>query len=279
MPRALNPLPTGTQALLRHGAEAVAYHIPIAPPSDSESPYKSTIALPRRSAWTSGLHLHATHTEYLHLVSGAVFVELNGETKFFSALEGGEVDRSTGKLIRKGLVVEVPRFARHNWGRLDHHSASNRPLGQAGGRKWALPEDWADEAVVEEWTDPIDTGKPLFFWNLNRIITAPVPTAPPLSRKVIARRFLGGCWTDLQLFIVFWELDNWPIFLDLRKKLRLEKPHKLLTMLTDGVEVLITFLALFFARIVGSILGLRAVEKGRTPDALWEEYRKPPRSL
>jgi hypothetical protein len=276
--QALHPLPEGTHPLLRQGSEAVAYHIPVAPLVDDASPLKTTISLPRRSAWTSGLHFHASHTEYLRLVKGAIFVQIGGQTKLISALKGGEVDSSSGELLSEGLVVEVPRFARHNWGRLEHYNKLYRSGNQGISKQWSLPEDWDEEAVVEEWTDPIDVGKPLFFWNLNGIITAPSDSVLP-RRQRMARSFLGGLWIDLQLFVVFWELDNWPVFVDLRKQLSLRSSQGQLTAMTDAAEVVASFIALLFARIIGILLGLKAVSQQRTPDALWEAYKKSPRDL
>ena len=277
-PQALRPLPEGTRPLLRPGSEAVAYHIPVAPPADDAYPHKTTIALPRRSAWTSGLHFHASHIEYLRLVKGAIFVQLGGQTKLISTLKGGEVDLSSGELLREGLVVEVPRFARHNWGRLEHYNELHRSRNQDVSEQWSLPEDWDEEAVVEEWTDPIDAGKPLFFWNLNSIITAPSDRV--LSRRQqMARSLLGGLWIDLQLFVVFWELDNWPVFVDFRKQLNLGSSQRRLTAMTDAAEVVASFTVLLFGRIIGMFLGLKAVSQQRTPDALWEAYKKSPRDL
>ncbi|KAH6632958.1 hypothetical protein C7974DRAFT_433150 [Boeremia exigua] len=245
-------------------------------PSNDPSPLKTTIALPRHSAWTSGLHFHASHTEYLRLVKGAIFVKLNGTTKLISALAGGEIDKVNGQLVQEGLVVEVPRFVRHNWGRLEHYRKSTRAFGRGVQQHRNSPEDWTEEVVVEEWTDPSDIKKPLFFWNLNAIITAPGEASS--KRERLAKDILGEFWIDLQLFIVFWELDNWPVFFDLRN-LSYGYDQGVLPRLTDGAEIIVSFIVLFIARIVGFLLGLHAVEQRRTPDALWEAYRKPAHTL
>lgn len=269
-PRALEPVPTGTRAVLRPGHEAVAYHIPIFPSTHDRTLLKSTIALPRHSAWTSGLHFHASHTEYLRLVKGAIFVTLNGKTRLVSTLAGGEVD-ATGQLVQPGLTIEVPRYAFHNWGRLEYHNNSARSGRRA--QKDACPEDWTEEVVVEEWTDPSDIAKPLFFWNLNGIITAPGETLLP-KRQSVARAFLGPLWVDLQLFVVFWELDNWPVFNVLRNVSPASDSCLRNLRVLDAAEMLISFGALLIAKLLGMLLGLKAVEERRTPDALWEVYEK-----
>ncbi|KAF9700292.1 hypothetical protein EKO04_001653 [Ascochyta lentis] len=272
-PRALSPLPTGTRALLRSGPEAVAYHIPVSPPTFDAPPLKTTISLPRYSAWTSGLHFHATHTEYLRLVKGAIFVELNGITKRMSALAGGEIDTNTGQLVRSGLVIEVPRFARHNWGRSEHYVDT-----EENNRIKSQPEEWAEEVIVEEWTDPSDISKPLFFWNLNGIITAQSDTALS-SRQRIAKRILGDWWIGLQLFGVFWELDNWPIFINCRNLWPSGGASRGALWINDCAEAITSFVVLFVAKAASMLLDLQAVEQRRTPAALWDAYRKSPRDI
>lgn len=281
MPAALEPMPPGTSPVLRTGDNAVAYHIPIAPSSNNVATVKTTIALPRRSSWTSGLHFHATHTEYLCLVKGSIFVELDGEVRLFSASKGGEIDKCTSDLVHKGLVIEVPRYARHDWGRLEHYvnSFPNLKLGRGMSAQTTWPEDWTDEVVVEEWTDPVDIQKPLFFWNLNNIITESSELV--LSRRQqIAKGVLGGWWIDLQLFVVFWELDNWPVFFDLRyRDMPFRGSRGIFPSITNALEIVTSLIILFFARIIGQLLGLRGVEQRRTPDALWKAYLKPTHSL
>jgi hypothetical protein len=100
-PRALDPLPSGTQTVLRHGVEAVAYHIPLALPSSEQPILKTTISLPTRSTWTSGLHFHTSHKEYLRLIQGCIFVELNGHMMFFSANAGGQISMFGSKSYRR----------------------------------------------------------------------------------------------------------------------------------------------------------------------------------
>ncbi|KAJ4350941.1 hypothetical protein N0V95_004279 [Ascochyta clinopodiicola] len=240
---------------------------------DDTSPMKTTISLPRYSAWTSGLHFHATHTEFLRLVKGAIFVELNGTTKRFSALAGGEIE-NLGQVVCKGLVVEVPRYTRHNWGRLEHYLN----IEGKSQMKCPRPEDWVEDVVVEEWTDPSDISKSLFFWNLNGIITAPSDTVLS-SRQRIAKYVLGDWWIDIQLFVVFCELDNWPILVNLRNLWPSGVASPRALWMNDRAEAVTSFVVLFFAKVVGIFLGLRAVEQRRTPTALWETYCKSARDV
>lgn len=269
-PTALDPLPPNTEAILRSGAEAVAYHIPTVPPSSTNPVIKSTIALPRRSVWTSGLHFHTTHTEYLRLVKGSIFVELDGELKFLSAKAGGEVSLRGGELLKSGLELKVDRYVRHNWGRADVRLASRR-----FGRRvdTAPPEDQNEEVIVEEWTDPSDIIKPLFFWNLNGVITA-LQDAPLSRKQSVIEVILGSWWIPLQLFIIFWDLDNWPVFLSMRGISSPYLGENLGRELECLAEHVMTFIVLFAAKVFGRLNGIRAVSQGRTPDELWEAYNK-----
>ncbi len=270
-PKALDPLPPNTQAILRPGAEAVAYHIPVSPPSSSFPVLKSTIALPRRSRWTSGLHFHTTHTEYLRLIQGAIFVELDGRQMILSAKAGGQVSWAHSReLINEGLVIKVDKFARHNWGRAE---------GYMNSRKLATcvpivyPEDIDEEVIVEEWTDPADISKALFFWNLNGFLTAPQNSQLP-TRQSVLRLILGPLWVPFNLFIIFWELDNWPVFYSMRGITGPFIRESWGESLERLIEYIMTFIVLFGAKTLGRSVNIQGVTRDRTPDDLWEEYKK-----
>jgi hypothetical protein len=284
-PKALGPLPPSTQPIIRQGREAVTYHIPVSAPRPDQPTLKTTISLPRHSKWTSGLHFHTQHTEYLRLLLGSIFVYLDGEVTFYSAKAGGEVDIYHSRGVTEGLEVEVPKYARHNWGRAKEYYKATRTPGRRE-RPGDYIEDLDEEVIVEEWTDPVDLGKPLFFWNLNGVITA--PSAGPLTmRQKVGKAVLGSWWVPFQLFIIFWELDNWPVFLSMRNALELRWPLFLRWRydmpdwpLHVGkgperwMEYLMAFLVLGSAKVLGLLLGVRAVERERIPADLWEAYKR-----
>jgi hypothetical protein len=162
-------------------------------------------------------------------------------------------------------VIEVPKGARHEWMRAEAWHHGQRP--GFGVR----PKDVNEEVVVEEWVEPGDLGKPLFFWNLNGIIMAPKNLELPGPQKVL-RWVLGGWWVPFQLFVVFWELDNWPVFMSLRGS---EWPEPRIHRYMEGrLEYGMTFVVLFAAKVLGWLFGVRAVEQRRTPDELWEAYKR-----
>ena len=282
-PQILDPQPSGTQPIIRQGREAVVYHIPISPPSlplpssPTPSPYKTTISLPRHSPWTSGLHFHTTHTEYLRLLRGAIFIYLDGETQILSAKAGGSVaiyGDKTAVNATPGLQVKVNKYARHNWGRA-RESLSRKRITCVVPR---YPEDIDDEVVVEEWTEPVDLTKPLFFWNLNAVVLTPLDARLEGRGKMAARWMLGGWWVSFQLFTIFYELDNWPVVVGLRGVLGGETDWPWIRrwnrQIEGAVEWCIIMIVVGFVRAVGWVLGVKAVEKERTPEGLWEGYQK-----
>lgn len=268
-PKVLDPLPSNTRPIVREGTNAIAYHIPVARPSLDNSILKTTIALPRRSEWTSGLHFHAVHTEFLRLVQGSIFVKLDGETTVLSAKAGGQVSIRTGRLIKSGLEIEIPKYMRHNWGRADHYLTSRRTL--PAGVRVHRPKDTDEEAVVEEWTDPSDITKLLFFWNLNGVITSPPVTLSGM--QTVAKTILGGWWVPFQLFIIFWDLDNWPIFLNMEHTSEPFLPKGIGMRLERWVDHIATYIVLSIAKALGCILDMKAVKQERTPDELWKVYK------
>jgi hypothetical protein len=276
-PHALSPLPANTRSILRTGPEAVAYHIPIIPFSPSNPILKTTISLPRYSKWTSGLHFHTRHTEFLHLLQGAIHVHLDGQDKILSAKSAGEISPATGmrKSHGAGLVIKVPRYARHEWRRADMlYHRRRKALG--GGEVMVEPEDVHDEVVVEEWTEPADFGKSLFFWNLNAVVNASQHVELLSLPQRVVRKVLGGWWIPFQLFVIFWDLDNWPVFVGLRGVVGAQSSMEQLAYryLEEPAEYAMTLIVLFAAKMLGWLVGVRAVEQRRTPDELWKAYKR-----
>ncbi|KAF2193498.1 hypothetical protein K469DRAFT_712260 [Zopfia rhizophila CBS 207.26] len=260
-PKPLDPLPEGTQTILREGDSAVAYHIPITPLT-----HTTTISIPKDSTWTSGLHWHTTHTEYLRLLHGSIYLRLNNEVKILSAgdaEEGGDV------------TVRVDKGVRHNWGRAQQH-LQRVELGVPLHRMKPSPRELDEEVVVEEWTEPRDGEKALFFWNLNNLLLYPDKAPDPRPGRVL-RRALGKWWMSLQLFIIFLELDNLPVLLDLGsffgEQFEGQEWIQGIGMWFAHVgEWALTGFVLLFAGFVGRLVGLQAVSEGRTPKELWEDW-------
>jgi hypothetical protein len=279
-PVPLNPLPEGTTDISRTGSSAVVYHVPHSP-SSSTTPLHTTILLPKHSQWTSGLHWHNTHTEYLRLVKGSISVRLGTQTILISAALGGSFSLKGPGLVEEGLTVQVDRGMRHEWGRAQDYLEGKG----AGIQEDRLPPDFDEDVVVEEWTDPSDIGKPLFFFNLNGIIAPKsLPNdfrhANPSDGHVVKRIFqwlMEPWWIDIQLWIVFWELDNYPVLLEMVPP-RLQERWRTVKALEHVLERVMTYVVLFAAVLLGKLVGLVAVSKDRTPKELWDAWRREPGS-
>lgn len=96
--------------------------------------------------------------------------------------------------------------------------------------------------VVNEWTDPADEQKEIFFRNLSSVLMEP----PKQEAQV-----------TLQLFCIFWALDNYPVLLPARSR---------------RVEWVVTHLALMVAATVGRLLGVKGVYKEYTPRLPWDRW-------
>ncbi|KAE9381242.1 hypothetical protein N431DRAFT_424829 [Stipitochalara longipes BDJ] len=189
-------------------AGSVTYALP-SPPFSSPV---VTITLPPKSTWTSGLHWHESHTEYLQIVRGSALVTLNNITQVFTSENG---------------IITVPRFARHEWQRASTEG---------------------EDLVVKEWTDPADGQKEVFFRNLSSVILDCTKDGPPKE-----------WWLTWQLFVVFWGLDNYPVFLKMAW----------VPLIGSLLEWALTHVLLVAAVFAGKIIGLRSVYGEYTPSTLF----------
>ncbi|KAI1039538.1 hypothetical protein LB505_002613 [Fusarium chuoi] len=205
------------------------------------------ITLPESSTWSSGLHWHETHDEYLKVVKGTIRVRLGDSRQVISATDDNQPE------------IKVPRYAWHEWQR-------------------AAPD--GEEVVVIERTDPDDNDKAIFFWNLNGVIL----NSPKLlndKASVVSRlpsRLQGlflDIWIPLNLFIIFRTLDNIPVFLNVPDISRV--PHGRLRDLLQNIDMATSHLILLVASCVGWVLGLQPVQRRYTPEdayASWHSRQK-----
>ena len=164
-----------------------------------------TIKLPPRSTWTSGLHWHEFHTEFLSILQGTALVTLGSSTKTYDPGDG---------------PIRVDRFTVHEWRRLPP----------------AEDPDAGVELIVQEWTDPADGEKELFFRNLNSVILDAMTSKPSLLQWMPT-----GLWIDWQVMVICHGYDNYPVFVG-----------------TGTLRGLVTHAWLFLVAIVGRFYGLRA---------------------
>ncbi|KAF5969359.1 hypothetical protein FBULB1_10271 [Fusarium bulbicola] len=205
------------------------------------------ITLPESSTWSSGLHWHESHDEYLKVVKGTIRVRLGDPRQVISASDGNQPE------------IKVPRYAWHEWQR-------------------AAPD--GEEVVVIERTEPDDNDKAIFFWNLNGVIL----NSPKMfgdGTSVVSRlpsRLQGlflDVWIPLNLFIIFRSLDNIPVFLNAPDLSRVS--HNRLRGLLQNIDTIISHLILLVASCVGLGLGIQPVQREYTPDdayATWQSRRQ-----
>ena len=104
------------------------------------------------------------------------------------------------------------------------------------------------DIVAEEWTDPRDGEKKVFFRNI-------FSTAGETQWK---ESWWGGVLILLQMMLVMWELDNLVVLLDLGGA-------------EDGsgcsgaVETVVTYAFMWSAAMMARALGLKAINEEYTP--------------
>jgi hypothetical protein len=166
-----------TAIIKRTGAAAVQY--------DLSKPNQVTITLPVGSEWTSGLHWHENHVEYLRVIKGSISVTLGAERRTISAED-----------------VETEVKVNHNvW------------------HEWTRASTEGSEVVVIERTDPEDGEKTVFFWNLNGVILRVQNSPSPPYMFSWLHEWLCNLWVTLSLFIIFHDLDNIPVMMNFEKLL------------------------------------------------------------
>ncbi|KAL2150096.1 hypothetical protein VTH82DRAFT_7772 [Thermothelomyces myriococcoides] len=187
---------------------------------DLSVPHQVTITLPAGSSWTSGLHWHETHTEYLRLVKGRIRLRLDDAVHSLSASSSSSSSSSSAAAAAAAASpteIRVERGVWHEWGR-----ASESENGRSGeGAETEVEGEDQEDVVVVERTEPADGDKAVFFWNLNGVILEAAEAAAEgrAQRRGLASRLTrvwAGLWTTQSLWAIFDALDNFPVFLGVR---------------------------------------------------------------
>ncbi|KAM0186976.1 hypothetical protein ACHAPA_002895 [Fusarium lateritium] len=201
------------------------------------------ITLPTISTWSSGLHWHETHDEYLKVVKGTIRVRLGDSTQIISATDGNQPE------------IMVARYVWHGWQR-------------------AVPE--GGEVIVVERTEPDDNDKSIFFWNLNGVIL----NAPNMfsDDSSLASRLPVGLqgpfldfWIPLNLFVIFRGLDNIPVFLNAPDFFKISNAR--LRSHLEMVDRVISHVVLVLACWVGWVMGIQPVRSSYTPDDAYASWK------
>lgn len=232
---------------------------------DLSEPDQVTIILPARSTWTSGLHWHENHVEYLRVINGSVQITLGDQVRVVSAADG---------------EIRVDRNVWHEWRRADL---------EGGG-----------DVVVVERTDPADGDKAVFFWNLNGVIILHTQqqqqqqdgqhqhhqqhhqqqqqqglACPPyLPRRL--HGILLDFWVTLTLFSIFYHLDNIPVFANVPQAFAARgftfTDGTLGHTLLQSIDRFISHLIIFVASRVAWLLGIVPVHDSFTPKEVYQRW-------
>ncbi|KAK0609699.1 hypothetical protein B0T17DRAFT_501365 [Bombardia bombarda] len=235
-----NSNPTIPIIIARNPPSAVTYDLSI--------PHRVTITLPLGSTWTSGLHFHQTHDEYLCLLKGTVRVRLGDEIHILTASNHSPLTP---------LEIKVPKGVWHEWSRAD---------GDVG-------KD--EEVIVVERTDPTDGDKAIFFWNLNGVILKAQRTTKPALAPAWAFGLALDIWITLNLFAIFHMLDNIPVLLGARElfiQWGLVSRGSWAEALLSELETAWAVVVLWAAEKVIRVLGEGAVRREFTPEKEYKEW-------
>ncbi|ETN46924.1 uncharacterized protein HMPREF1541_01113 [Cyphellophora europaea CBS 101466] len=107
---------------------------------DPARPYATRLTLPPGSKWSPEPHWHERYTEYICCVSGRLLIRLDGVDKVVTPADGPQT---------------VNKYVVHEFMRADAFGYAN-----------ANAEGEDEDVMVDEWTDPADGVKHVFFRNL-----------------------------------------------------------------------------------------------------------------
>lgn len=223
---------------------------------DLSQPDLATITLPTRSTWTSGLHWHERHAEYLRVVHGRILLTLGSSSHIISASDDDDDDdeggqgQGSGAGPRKNEIC-IDRHVWHEWRRAD--------------------VDAGEDVVVVERTAPQDGEKAVFFWNLNGVLFTAnnnMMACPPYVPKRL-HDVLLDTYVTLSLFSLFRELDNFPVFINVLGVFATRgfcfREGTLGHTLFRTVDHVVSHLALLVVAGLARVFGIVAVRERFTP--------------
>lgn len=251
---------------------------------DLSEPDQVTITLPAGSTWSSGLHWHEHHTEYLRVVKGSISVTLNDET-FVIAAEASPAATSP--------EIRIGRNVWHEWRRADAQSDKrvltsginsddidvNLNNNNNNNDDDATSTSTQDhDVVVIERTEPADTQKAIFFWNLNGVVLSAQELAsarPPFIPRFVHTALID-LWVTLSLFAIFRDLDNVPVFVNVLQAFAKRgftfAEGTLGHVLLRRVDHVLSHLVLFIVSWIAWLFGIRAVRAKYTPNDVYNRW-------
>ncbi|KAH7329436.1 hypothetical protein B0I35DRAFT_420207 [Stachybotrys elegans] len=135
MPRTRSKFRESNLLAFAGGPTEVAFFEFVRPSSPENAKGRRIITIPPGSTWSTGLHWHEEYTESVRVLKGRACITIDGSSRDYTAEDG---------------VVTFPRLTIHGFGRAD----SGRDSGDL------------QDVVLEEWVDPEDGFKLVFFYNI-----------------------------------------------------------------------------------------------------------------
>ncbi|MCJ1415291.1 hypothetical protein MMC32_001623 [Xylographa parallela] len=178
-------------------------------PADSIST-TVVIRVPPSSSYTVDLHYHMKHTEYLRVIQGSAKVTLGPLTRTYTKADGS---------------IRIARFVVHGWSR-------------------ATAE--GEELIVQEWTDPADGVKEVFFRNLFSVVFDAANMKEDFSKLLPM-----SWWVEWQILVISSGMDETPLLFEFLGKGLIAK--------------LVAAIVLWLAASAGWLAGLRVRYKEYTP--------------
>ena len=236
-----------TKVIRRDPPNAVVY--------DLSQANQVTITLPSGSTWSSGLHWHEKHVEYLRVVQGTVRVRLGNTVQTVTASRSEDSSQEI-------------RVAKNVW------------------HEWCRAEPGGEDVIVVERTDPEDGEKAAFFWNLNGVILKAQRSNKPTAIPGVIFGLIMDFWVTLNLFVIFRNLDNIPVFVNLAEMISQRgvavAEGSLRQELLKKIDWFWSHTVLEIASILGWALGVHPVREDFTPAEVihrWSSKNAPAQKL
>jgi hypothetical protein len=204
---------------------------------DLSDPSENKMTLPAGSIWTSSLHWHETHVEYLRVIRGSIKVQLDDKTMVLHAPEEPGQEST----------VRINRWVRHDWGRAD------------GGA-----DPHGEDVVVIERTEPDDGLKKVFFWSLNAIVLEMVDKTRTVG---VLEKSTEQARTFLKLMVLCEMMDNWAVFVHLPGFVGGSK-----WIMERAFEWVVIRLIFSAARIIAWLLGVDVIREDDMPRDVYEVW-------
>ncbi|MCJ1290311.1 hypothetical protein MMC34_001847 [Xylographa carneopallida] len=168
------------------------------------------IRVPPSSSYTVNLHYHMKHTEYLRVVKGSAKVTVGPLTRTYTKADGS---------------IRIAKFVVHGWSR-----------ATADG----------EDLIVQEWTDPADGVKEVFFRNLFSVIFDAKNMKEDFSKLLPM-----GWWVGWQILVISSGMDETPLLVE--------------SLGSGFIAQVVAVMLLSLAAFAGWLVGLRVSYQEYTP--------------